>query len=152
MIIRSAEPKDVSSILDLIIGLAVYENEPDQVDTTVEKLHHDLFIAKYCEALVAEHNGEVKAFTIYYTSYSTWKGPCIYLEDLYVLEDYRQTGIGSKLFECVVNVAKERGYARMDWQVLEWNKPAIEFYKKKNATLDAEWINGRLFFDRTDSK
>jgi len=147
MNIRKAEPKDVESILDLIIGLAVYENEPDQVENTVEKLHHDLFEANYCEALVAEQDDIIIGFAIYYTSYSTWKGPCIYLEDLFVLEAYRKTGIGSQLFDRVVQIAKERGVKRMDWQVLDWNEPAIQFYKKKKATLDPEWLNGRLFFN-----
>ena len=146
MIIRTAEPKDVSAILDLIIGLAVYEKEPDQVENTIEKLHHDLFEAKYCEAFVAELENKVIAFSVFYTSYSTWKGPCIYLEDLFVLEEHRKTGVGSQLFDRVVETAKERKVARMDWQVLDWNEPAIEFYKKKNAILDEEWINGRLFF------
>lgn len=149
MKIRSAEPKDVSAILDLIIGLAVFENEPDQVENTIDKLHHDLFEKKYCEAFVAEYDNTIVGFTIYYTSYSTWKGPCIYLEDLFVLDEYRKKGVGSQLFDRVVEVAKERGVARMDWQVLDLNEPAIEFYKKKNATLDGEWINGRLFFDKT---
>lgn len=147
MIIRSAEPKDVPAILDLIIGLAVYENEPDQVTNTVEKLHHDLFEAKYCEAFVAEFENKVVGFSIFYTSYSTWKGPCVYLEDLFVLEDYRKTRVGSQLFDRVVETAKERKVARMDWQVLDWNEPAIQFYKKKSAILDGEWINGRLFFE-----
>ncbi len=146
MIIRGAEPKDVAAILDLIIGLAVYENEPDQVENTVDKLTHDLFERKYCEAFVAELDDTIVGFTIYYTSYSTWKGPCIYLEDLFVLGEYRKTGVGSQLFDRVVDVAKERGVARMDWQVLDWNEPAIEFYKRKNAILDEEWLNGRLFF------
>ena len=148
MLIRDAKPKDVPGILDLIVGLAIYENEPDQVDNTVDKLHHDLFEAKYCEAFVAEHENTIIGFAIYYTSYSTWKGPCIYLEDLFVLEDYRKTGVGSQLFDRVVGVAKERGVARMDWQVLDWNESAIQFYKKKKAILDETWINGRLFFSK----
>jgi GNAT superfamily N-acetyltransferase len=147
MVIRSADPKDVPAILDLIIGLAVFENEPDQVINTVDKLHDDLFVSKYCEAFVAEFENKVVGFSIFYTSYSTWKGPCIYLEDLFVLEDYRKTGVGSQLFDKVVETAKVRKVARMDWQVLDWNEPAIQFYKKKNATLDGEWINGRLFFE-----
>ena len=146
MIIRGAEPKDVAAILDLIIGLAVYENEPDQVENTVDKLTHDLFERKYCEAFVAELDDTIVGFTIYYTSYSTWKGPCIYLEDLFVSDAHRKLGIGSLLFDEVVDIAKERGVKRMDWQVLDWNEPAINFYKKKKATLDGEWLNGRLFF------
>jgi GNAT superfamily N-acetyltransferase len=85
-------------------------------------------------------------FALYYTSYSTWKGRCLYLEDFYVLSEYRKLGIGSKLFDFVVEVAKNRNVKRMEWQVLDWNENAINFYKKKNANLDDEWLNGRIFF------
>jgi len=84
---------------------------------------------------------------LYYTSYSTWKGRCLYLEDFYVKENRRQQGIGKLLFDEVVRIAKEKKVKRMDWQVLEWNQPGIQFYKKVHALLDAEWINGRLFLD-----
>lgn len=147
MVIRKAIPSDVPSIIDLIIGLAVYENEPDQVENTVESLSHDLFVANYCDAFVAELNDQIIGFALYYTSYSTWKGPCLYLEDLFVLETFRKSQVGSSLFDAVVEVAKSCKVKRMDWQVLNWNEPAIEFYKKKNALLDDEWINGRLFFN-----
>mgnify|MGYP006094502275 CR=1 FL=1 len=147
MIVRAAKPGDEQALIDLIQGLATYENEPDSVDNTPERLKADLFEHKYCEALVAEVNSEIVAFTIYYTSYSTWKGPCMYLEDLYVLPDHRRSGIGEVLFDAVVAICKERGYARMDWQVLDWNEPAIKFYQKKEARLEEEWLNGRLFFE-----
>jgi GNAT superfamily N-acetyltransferase len=89
----------------------------------------------------------VVGFALFYTNYSTWKGKCLYLEDLYVLPEFRRIGAGSALFERVIDEAKKRKVRRMDWQVLDWNEPAIEFYKKKGALLDPEWINGRLFFD-----
>lgn len=146
MIVRPIERKDVFSVLELIRGLAAYEKLPNEVENTVEKLTHDLFVAKYCEAIVAELDNEIVGFAIFYTSYSTWKGPCIYLEDLFVLEAHRKSGVGSLLFDKLVEIAKERKVKRMDWQVLDWNEPAINFYKKKNATLDDEWLNGRLFF------
>ncbi|MDX2359254.1 MAG: GNAT family N-acetyltransferase [Crocinitomicaceae bacterium] len=145
MIIREAIREDVPAILELIKGLAEYEKEPHEVANTVENLSKDIFENKYCEALVAVEDGVI-GFAIYYTSYSTWKGACIYLEDLYVLPESRGTGAGSKLFDAVVDIAKERKVARMDWQVLDWNEIAIDFYKRKGATLDEEWINGRLFF------
>jgi GNAT superfamily N-acetyltransferase len=90
---------------------------------------------------------EIIGFALYYVSYSTWKGRCLYLEDFYVKEAKRQLGIGAKLFEEVVAVAKTRQVKRMDWQVLEWNETALQFYRKQNAILDGEWVNGRLFFD-----
>lgn len=147
MIIRGAQKGDETAILDLIKELAAFEKEPDAVINTAEKLREDLFVNNYCEALVAEANSKIIAFALFYTSYSTWKGPCLYLEDLYVREEHRGSGVGSQLFEEVCKIAKSRKVARMDWQVLDWNHPAIDFYKKYNAVLDPEWINGRLFFE-----
>lgn len=146
MKIRKAQIGDENSILELIQGLATYENEPDAVVNTAEQLREDLFNKKICDAFVAEKDGVMIGFALYYTSYSTWNGACIYLEDLYVLPENRKDGAGSKLFDAVVKVAKDQKVKRLDWQVLDWNEPAIEFYKKKGATLDAEWLNGRLFF------
>tara|TARA_B110000503_G_scaffold53812_1_gene86414 strand:+ start:555 stop:998 length:444 start_codon:yes stop_codon:yes gene_type:complete len=147
MLIREVVPEDVSSVLDLIKGLAEYEKDLAAVMNTAEKLHDDLFVHKYCEAFVAEVDNIVIGFALYFTSYSTWKGPCVYLEDLYVIPEHRSKGAGSKLFDRVVQVAKQRGVARMDWQILDWNQSAIDFYKRKNATIDEDWFNGRLFFD-----
>ena len=145
--IRPAQPGDEKAIHALIVELAIYEREPDAVINTPEQLFHDLFEDSICEALVVENaKGEIVGFALYYTSYSTWKGRCLYLEDFYVLPDFRRGGIGQELFQAVVKIAKERGVKRMDWQVLEWNEPALSFYKKQNAILDPEWINGRLFF------
>jgi GNAT superfamily N-acetyltransferase len=115
-------------------------------------LEADIFDRNLCEAVVAEENQIVIGFAIYYTSYSTWKGPCIYLEDLYVLPEKRNQQTGSKLFDAVVEIAKDRGVQRMDWQILEWNERAIDFYKRKGATIDPEWYNGRLFFESTGQK
>ena len=147
MLIRTAEPKDVTKILELIKGLAEYEKDLPAVQNTVSKLHDDLFVHNHCEAMVGVVENEVVGFALYYTSYSTWKGPCIYLEDLYVEPEHRDTGMGSKLFDSVVNIAKERKVSRMDWQIIDWNQPAIDFYKRKNARIDHEWLNGRLFFE-----
>ena len=102
---------------------------------------------KIFDFFVAEKNNTVLGMALYYYKYSTWKGKCLYLEDFFVLPEFRGTGIGSKLFDEVVAIAKARGVKRMDWQVLDWNEPALHFYKKKNAVLDPEWINGRFFFD-----
>ena len=150
--IREAERKDVATILDLIKGLAEYEKEPHEVKNTVEGLTRHIFEENYCEAMVAEEAGEVIGFAIYYTSYSTWKGPCIYLEDLYVLPEKRNLRAGSKLFDAVVTIAKERNVARMDWQVLDWNQLAIDFYERKGATIDKDWYNGRMFFRENEGK
>ncbi|MBC8475074.1 MAG: GNAT family N-acetyltransferase, partial [Bacteroidetes bacterium] len=95
--------------------------------------------------LVAEVENIVVGFALYYTGYSTWKGRTLYLEDFLVSENHRGRGIGKLLFDAVVLEAKKRDVKRMDWQIIDWNEPAINFYKKYNATLDGEWINGRLF-------
>ena len=144
--IRNAKRGDEIVLIDLIKGLAEFEKDLESVENTPEKLRADLFDSKICEAIIAEADDHVIGFAIYYTSYSTWKGPCMYLEDLYVVPEARGTGAGGKLFDRVVAIAKERNYARMDWQILDWNTSAIEFYKKRGATIDEDWLNGRLFF------
>lgn len=146
MLIRSAQKGDEFSIMGLIQALAEYEKAPDAVVNTAKDLGKHLFEEKICDAIVAEENGTVVGFALYYTNYSTWKGKCLYLEDFFVLPEFRGSGIGSKLFDEVVKIAKERGVKRMDWQVLDWNEPALNFYRKKDAVLDGEWINGRIFF------
>lgn len=144
--IRKAQKGDESGIFKLIQALALYEKAPEQVSNTAQQLGIDLFDDKLCDALVAEQNGEIVGFALWYTSYSTWKGRCLYLEDFYVLPEYRSLKIGSALFDEVLEIAKRSGVKRMDWQVLEWNTLALDFYKRKNAILDPEWVNGRMFF------
>lgn len=147
MNIRAARLGDEQAIHGLISELALYEKAPNEVSNTVEKLKVDLFVDAVCEALVVENDAqEVVGFALYYQSYSTWKGRCLYLEDFYIQPEFRRGGIGSRLFHEVVETAKKWGVKRMDWQVLDWNEPAIEFYKKQQAVLDPEWVNGRLFF------
>lgn len=147
MEIRLAKRGDESAIMGLIMELAEYEKEPQEVANTSEKLGSDLFDKNLCESFVAELDGAIIGFTIFYTAYSTWKGPIVYLEDLYVQPKFRGTGAGSKLFDTVVNTARERKSSRMDWQVLDWNTPAIEFYERKGARIDKNWYNGRMFFE-----
>ncbi len=152
MEIREATREDVPAILGLIKGLAEYEKEPHEVINTVEKLTADIFDHQHCEAIVADEAGEIIGFAIYFTAYSTWKGPIIYLEDIYVLTEKRGSGAGSALFDRVVDIAKERKVARMDWQVLDWNEPALEFYRRKGAIIDEHWHNGRLFFRENEER
>jgi GNAT superfamily N-acetyltransferase len=144
--IRKAERKDVVAIYSLIKELAEYEKAPNEVSNTVEILEYDLFDDTICDAIVAEDKGEVVGFALYYTSYSTWKGRSMYLEDFYVTENMRGKGLGQKLFDEVIAEAKRRKVQRMDWQVLEWNQIALDFYNKNGALLDPEWLNGRMFF------
>ncbi len=147
MTIRAARPGDEQAIMSLIHALALYEKAPEQVKNTASDLALHLFEEKICEALVVEVADQIIGFALFYTNYSTWKGKCLYLEDFFILPEFRRDGIGSQLFDQVVDIAKARNVRRMDWQVLEWNEPALSFYSKKNANLDPEWINGRLFFD-----
>ena len=144
--IRKAERGDEFAIYQLIKDLATFEKAPDEVSNTAEELAKHLFDDQICEAIVYEFENEIVGFALFYISYSTWKGVCLYLEDFYVKPESRSLGIGSKLFDKVVEIAKEKKVKRMDWQVLDWNETAIEFYKRKNALLDPEWINGRFYF------
>jgi len=145
--IRKAVRGDETAILGLIKELAEYEREPDAVINTAEKLAVDLFNDKICDCFVSVHDNNIIGIALYYISYSTWKGRCLYLEDLYVQPQYRRLGAGKLLFEELLKEAHRLGVKRMDWQVLEWNEPAINFYKSIGATLDPEWLNGRIFFE-----
>jgi GNAT superfamily N-acetyltransferase len=154
MKIRAAQKGDEFGIMLLIQALAEYEKAPNEVVNTAEALGIHLFEEHICEAIVAEEvsmidgieTTQIVGFALWYTSYSTWKGKCLYLEDFFVLPEYRTSGIGGKLFDQVVSIAKNSGVKRMDWQVLEWNQLALDFYQKRKAILDPEWVNGRLFF------
>ena len=145
--IRKARIGDETDIYELIKELAVYENSPDSVTNTIPELKKHLFEEKICDALIAEDNNKVVGFTLFYISYSTWKGKCLYLEDFYVKKNYRKHGIGSLLFNGTIEIAKSIKAQRMDWQVLEWNDIAINFYKKQHTQLDSGWINGRISFE-----
>ena len=147
MQIRAALPGDEQAIFELIYALAIYEKAPEQVTNSAAQLRIDLFEDPICSAFVAEDKGQIIGFALYYISYSTWKGRCLYLEDFFVIPEKRKQGIGEQLFHVIINKAKELGVKRMDWQVLEWNQPAIDFYNKHQAILDGEWINGRFFFE-----
>ena len=134
---------DLPQVHALIVELAEYEKAPQEVTNTVEDMHWDGFgenpIFKFFVA-ESEEDGIV-GIALYYMAYSTWKGKMLFLEDLIVTERYRRSGIGKMLFDAVAREAKEVGAKRFRWQVLEWNEPAIAFYKKIGASLDGEWIN-----------
>ncbi len=145
--VRPANSNDMIAVHGLILELAIYENAEDQMVNTVAQLQADGFGEKpLFECLVAEVKGEVVGFALFYTSYSTWRGECLYLEDFLVTETMRGRGIGKLLFDEVYQIAKNRKVGRFEWQVLDWNEPAINFYKKYNAILDPEWLNGKIIF------
>ncbi|MFN4285973.1 MAG: GNAT family N-acetyltransferase [Lacibacter sp.] len=140
--IRRAIKTDCSRLLELIRELALYEKAPDEVTVTLEHFEASGFGPNpVWWAFVAEENGTILGFALYYIRYSTWKGQRMYLEDIVVTEAARGRGIGTKLMDRLLIEAKERNLNGIVWQVLEWNEPAINFYKKYNATFDAEWIN-----------
>ena len=146
LIIRKAKKSDMQQLLYMITELAKFEKAQEQVQNSVEQLQKDGFGGKsYFEALIAEYQNQVCGYALFYEGYSTWKGVTLYLEDLMVREPYRNKGIGEKLFKEIVNIAKQKKVKRLDWQVLDWNKSAIDFYKKQQASLDGSWLNGRLF-------
>jgi GNAT superfamily N-acetyltransferase len=140
--LRRAERKDCPQLLELVRELAVYEKAPNEVTVTLEHFEATGFGEKpVWWAFVAEVDGKIIGFALYYIRYSTWKGSRMYLEDLLVTESWRGKGIGKLLFNCLIEEAKEKGWTAIAWQVLEWNEPAINFYKKYNASFDGEWVN-----------
>lgn len=149
MKIRTGTKEDLPQVLALIQELAEYEKAPQEVDNTIERMEADGFgPEKVFDFIVAEENDRIIGLALYYWSYSTWKGKCIYLEDLVVTLDHRRRGIGQLLFKELIRIAREKDARRLSWQVLDWNEPAIEFYKSIGAQLDPEWINGRLTYEQ----
>jgi GNAT superfamily N-acetyltransferase len=140
--IRRARKEDCARILDLVKELARYEKAPNEVTVTLEHFEQSGFGYKpVWWAFVAEVDGVIQGFALYYIRFSTWKGQRMYLEDFYVTEDMRRTGLGKLLFERLIKEAQRKKFNGIQWQVLEWNEPAINFYKKYNALFDPEWYN-----------
>ena len=146
--IEKAVKEDCEAIMQLVHELAVYEKAPDEVTVAMEHFIESGFGQKpVWEAFVAKENGVVKGFALYYIRYSTWKGQRIYLEDLLVTEDMRGKGIGKLLFDKLVEECKSKKYSGLVWQVLDWNEPAINFYKKfEGVKFDSEWVNCSMDF------
>lgn len=144
--IREARPADVPVILQLIHDLAIYEREPDAVRNTVGSLEDALFGERpTIYAHVAEAQGRVQGFALWFLNYSTWEGVNgIYLEDLYVRPEARGAGYGKALLSNLAKIAVERGYARVEWSVLNWNEPSIRFYESLGARPQSEWSTFRL--------
>lgn len=146
IIIRRAVKEDCQRLLELIKELALYEKAPQEVTVTEEHFEESGFgNSPVWWAFVAEENGLILGFALYYIRYSTWKGQAMYLEDILVTEAARGKGIGKRLLDRLIVEAKEKGFKRIVWQVLEWNEPAINFYKKYNADFDGEWVNCSIY-------
>lgn len=143
--IRPATRADCPRLLELVRELAAYEKAPDAVTVTPAHFVESGFGSHpVWWAFVAEAEGRIDGFALYYIRFSTWKGQMMYLEDILVTQERRGRGIGKLLFDQLVAEAREKGLAGMIWQVLEWNRSAIDFYLKRGAVLDPEWVNCRL--------
>jgi len=150
--LRRAVKEDCKRLLELVQELAIYERAPQEVTVTLAHFEESGFGNNpvwwaYVATTTTEKGEEhIVGMSLYYIRYSTWKGQSLYLEDLIVTENMRGKGIGKLLFEVMIEECKLKGFKRMCWQVLDWNEPAINFYKKYNATFDGEWLNGAIDF------
>ena len=143
--LRRGQESDLPRVLALIQELAAYEREPDAVTNTLDMMRHDGFGPEPIFGFfVLESGDDLIGLALFYTAYSTWKGRMMFLEDLVVTEAARRGGYGRLLFDAVVAEAQRTSAQRMKWQVLDWNEPAIAFYKKLGANIEGEWLNGNL--------
>lgn len=143
--VRPATKADIPSVHALIRELAEYEKAPLEVTNTVDEMLRDGFGEQpvfYCQ--VAEHDSKVIGMAIYFIKYSTWKGKGVYLDDIVVTESMRKKGVGAKLLDAVIRHAAELNAKQLHWQVLDWNEPAIAFYKNYEVDFDKEWINCKM--------
>ncbi len=137
--IRKATEEDFPAILGLIRELAEFEKAPEKVSNTIEQMKQE---KEFFKSMVAEtKSGEIVGMALYFFAYYTWVGKSLYLDDLYIKEDYRKMKIGSALLNEVMTVARTENCKRVRWQVLNWNKNAIDMYKKSGAVIDGEWMN-----------
>lgn len=145
IIIRKGNKSDLPAAFARVKELADYEKAADEVATSVKTYERD-FDAGWFDLLVAEtEKGENLGVMIYYDTFSTWKGRMLFLEDFVVTQSARRLGIGEKLWEALIVIARVKGCALIKWQVLDWNEPARAFYLKKGAELEPGWENGKLF-------
>jgi GNAT superfamily N-acetyltransferase len=147
--LRAATPADVPQILAFIRALAVYEREPHAVSATEEALlRHGFGPNPFYFCIIAEHDGQPAGFALYFFNYSTWLGrPGLYLEDLFVPTEFRGLGIGKALLKQVAAIAVQNNCPRLQWEVLDWNTPAVDFYRAMGAEFLDEWRNVRITGD-----
>lgn len=138
--IRKAKKEDMAEVFQLINELAIFEKEPDAVEITVNDLENDGFgDFPQFECFVGEIDSKIEGIALFYNRYSTWKGRALHLEDLIVRENKRGTGLGTALLDEVVKYGHLLGVKRINWDVLDWNEPAISFYEKKGAKVMRDW-------------
>jgi len=142
-----AQLEDLPAVLGLVQQLAVYEKEPEAVTATIEEYEQQFNQGLY-EVIVAEVEGTVVGMALYYMTFSTWKGLMLYLEDFYIEPTYRRRGIGLQMWNRLIELGHQKGAKLMKWQVLDWNTPAVRFYEKIGSTIEKEWWNGKIFFDK----
>ena len=142
--IRSGRADDIDAIYDLVVELAIYEREPEAVEPSRAQYHRD-FADGLFQFLVASNGTQIIGTAIYYSAYSTWKGRMLFLEDFIVTERYRRQGCGARLFDAVLAEARKSNCRLVKWQVLDWNIPAIEFYKNYDINIEDNCLNGKLF-------
>ncbi len=144
-IIRKGLKNDLPAVLNLIKELADYEKSLKEVTITLKDLEKDGFGKHpWYWFLIAEKNKTIIGLSFYWIRYSTWKGKFLFLEDFIIKKEYRRSGIGSELFEATIKECHKLKLNGMIWQVLDWNTPAIDFYKKYNANISSDWLNGKL--------
>ncbi|MEM9990672.1 MAG: GNAT family N-acetyltransferase [Bacteroidota bacterium] len=142
--IRKARTADLPQIHNLVRELAIYEKA--EADFTAPlALYKDNFEKGVFDAIVAENKGKIIGMCLFYMTFSTWKGRMLYLEDFIIQQAYRRNGLGQRLFDAFLAEAKQLDCTLVKWQVLDWNTPALEFYKKNNAIIEQEWWNGKIF-------
>lgn len=143
--IRKARPTDIPAIYKLICELAIFEKEPDAVEVTEEELFKYGFSEEaFYNCIVAEEEGEVVGIALFYFRFSTWKGKAVHLEDLIVTQSHRGKGIGRALYDEVLLYSQAQGVRRVQWEVLDWNQPAIEFYEASGASLLKDWYLAQM--------
>ena len=145
MLVRKGQITDLNAVLDLIIELAVFEKEPNAVIITIKDLQKDGFgLNPLFSFFVAEVDNQIIGMAFYYNRYSTWKGKTIHLEDLIVKEKFRSLGAGMALYTEIIKEAKKQNVNRVEWNVLDWNTPAIVFYEKTGAKFLKDWCNVQM--------
>ena len=142
---RFAVKQDMKNVLALIKELAIYEKAENAVTNTTKQLERDGFTEKLFKVLVAEYKQKIIGIALYFPRYSTWKGKCIHLDDIVVTKKYRGMGIGKRLMDLIIKDAKDFGAKLIIWEVLAWNIPAIDFYKKIGAHFDNDWNQCKLY-------
>lgn len=140
-----AQRTDLQDIRSLVVELAVFENEPNAVKATILD-YEKAFDSGLISCLIAKRSNQIVGMTLFYDTFSTWKGKMLYLEDFYVAKEYRGQGIGQLLFDATLEQATKRDCKLIKWQVLDWNKKAVDFYLKNGATIEKEWWNGKIIF------